>query len=232
MIDAGVGPIAVWIWEGLSLLEDLYGGIAVVFNPLSLGLGAVQELVFHGASDIKDIGNRPGVVERLHDEERIADVSDQVLSKHTHVLSLRELGQAFWCWWASLLVAELEESGIRIAEGIGLTRKIQSINENARIRYQPILCLLQLWTQIISPKVNSQATSRSTTEHYLTSLRVQAYCSLEIVESLASDVVTPEIEQGILVLDRVDASALVTRAITVVEEHSGPVEEVIGSLIG
>lgn len=135
-------------------------------------------------------------------------MSDQVLGKHAHVLTFRELCQAFWSWWAGVLVAELKESGKRITEGIGLAREVQSINGNTRIGYQPILRLLQLRTQIISPKVNSQPASRSTTEHYLTSLRVQPHCPLQIVESLASDVVSPEIKQGILVLDGVDASAL------------------------
>lgn len=38
MIDAGVGPIAVGIREALGLLDDLQGGVSVVFNPLALGL--------------------------------------------------------------------------------------------------------------------------------------------------------------------------------------------------
>lgn len=167
----------------------------------------------------------------MNDEERIADVPDEVLRKHTHVLSLREFGQAFGCGWAGLLVAELEESGVGIAEGVGLACEVQSIDEDAGICNQPILRLLQLRAQVVAPKVNCQSACRSTTEHHLTGLRVQSHRPLQIVESLASDVVTPEVKQGVLVFDRVDASALMPCAIAVVEKHSGPVQEVIRSLI-
>lgn len=113
------------------MLDDSQDRTAVLFDPLSLWRGTSGELVFEGAVDVEDVRDGPGIVERLHDEEWIADVPDQVLGKHAHVLVLRELRQALRGRRTCLLVAELEESSECIAEGIGLASEVQGINRYA-----------------------------------------------------------------------------------------------------